>query len=65
MSFEELPQEFRPNGEAIGDTRSDASANIGPDLIAMVIDRWRAASASPRVREFDAVDRSQPVNVPM
>jgi len=31
----------------------------------MVIDRWRAASESPRVREFDAVDRSQPVNIPI
>jgi len=67
MSFEELPQALRPNSEATGDTRSDAGANISPDLIAMVIDRWRAASASQRVRELDAADRIPvpPVNVPL
>ena len=62
MSFEELPQGVRPNSEATGDTRSDAGANLSPDIIAMVIDRWRAASASQRVRELDAADRAQPVN---
>jgi uncharacterized protein len=66
MSFEELPTPFRPNSEATGDTRSDASANISHDLIAMVIDRWRSASASQRVREFDPpADRRPPVNVPL
>ena len=65
MSFEELPQALRPNSEATGDTRSDASANLSPDLIAMVIDRWRSASASQRVRELDAADRAPPVNVPL
>ena len=65
MSFEDLPTSLRPNSEAIGDTRSDASANISQDLIAMVIDRWRSASASQRVREFDVTDRVQPVDVPI
>jgi uncharacterized protein len=65
MSFEELAATLRPNSEAIGDTRSDAGATVTPDLIATVIDRWRAASASQRSREFDAPDREPPVNVPM
>ena len=65
MSFEELPATFRPNSEATGDTRSDAGANISPDLITMVIERWRSASASQRVREADAVDRSQAVSAPL
>jgi uncharacterized protein len=65
MSFEELASNMRPNSEAIGDTRSDAGANVTPDLIATVIDRWRSASASQRSREFDAPDREPPVSVPM
>lgn len=65
MSFEELPTTLRPNSEAIGDTRSDASTNMSADLIATVIDRWRSASASQRVREFDATDRVAPVDVPI
>lgn len=65
MSFEELPAPFRPNSEATGDTRSDAGANISHDLIMMVIDRWRSASASPRTRECDAADRGQPGNIPL
>ncbi len=65
MSFDELPVTFRPNSEATGDTRSDASANISQDLIAMVIDRWRSASASQRMRDFDPADRVQPVDVPL
>lgn len=65
MSFEELSTSFRPNSEAVGDTRSDAGATISHDLIAMVIDRWRSASANQRTREYDAADRGQPVNVPL
>jgi uncharacterized protein len=64
MSFDELAAAYRPNSEATGDTRSDASANISQDLIAMVIDRWRAASANHRAREFDSADRTQPVGAP-
>jgi hypothetical protein len=65
MSFEELQTAFRPNSEATGDTRSDASANISHDLIAMVIDRWRSASESQRSRELDTADRGQTVNAPV
>jgi DNA helicase HerA-like ATPase len=65
MSFEELSTTFRPNSEATGDTRSDASANISQDLIAMVIDRWRSASASQRMRDFDPAERVAPVDVPL
>jgi hypothetical protein len=65
MSFDELAPTFRPNSEAVGDTRSDASANVNPDLIATVIDRWRSASASQRMRDFDVTERDQPVSVPI
>jgi uncharacterized protein len=64
MSFEELAVAYRPNSEATGDTRSDASANISQDLIAMVIDRWRLASANQRGREFDTANRGPAVNAP-
>jgi hypothetical protein len=65
MSFEELASSFRPNSDAVGDTRSDTAAKVNPDLIAMVIDRWRSASASQRVRDFDVTEREQPVSVPI
>lgn len=64
MSFDELAATYRPNSEATGDTRSDASANISQDLISMVIDRWRSASANQRAREFDTPGRGQAVNTP-
>src|SRR5689334_12033306 len=34
MSFEELASSFRPNSDAVGDTRSDTAAKVNPDLIA-------------------------------
>ena len=64
MSFDELAIAYRPNSEATGDTRSDASANISQDLIAMVIDRWRSASANQRAREFDTPNRGPAGNTP-
>jgi hypothetical protein len=54
MSFSDLPPALRPNSEAAGNTRSDAGANLNPDLIPMVIERWRSATAHQRTREFEA-----------
>jgi uncharacterized protein len=54
MSFSDLPPSLRPNSEAAGNTRSDAGANLNPDLIPMVIERWRSATAHQRSREFEA-----------
>jgi DNA helicase HerA-like ATPase len=48
MSFGELPPGRRPNSEAMGSTRSEAGVNIDRDLIPMVIERWRNATASQR-----------------
>jgi uncharacterized protein len=56
MSFTELPPALRPNSEASGNTRSDAGANISQDLIPMVIERWRAATANQRMREFEPIE---------
>ena len=47
MSFSDLPPALRPNSEAAGNTRSDAGANLNPDLIPMVIERWRSAMGTP------------------
>jgi DNA helicase HerA-like ATPase len=44
MQFKELPAAMRPNSEAGGNTRSDASAGMTRDLISSVIERWRSAS---------------------
>jgi hypothetical protein len=64
MSFEELPAALRPNSEASGNTRAEAGADISQDLIAMVIDRWRSATAHQRTREFDTTDHSPPIDTP-
>jgi len=56
MSFAELPAARRPNSEASGNTRSEAGANLSQDLIPMVIERWRSATAH-RTREFDTTDQ--------
>jgi uncharacterized protein len=54
MQFKELPAAMRPNSEAGGNTRSDASAGMTRDLIASVIERWRSASLSHKSgSEFD------------
>jgi hypothetical protein len=56
MSFGELPVEKRPNSEAAGNTRAEAGAHISRDLIPMVIERWRSATVSQRMRDGDIAD---------
>jgi DNA helicase HerA-like ATPase len=56
MRFKELPAAARPNSEASGNTRAEAGANIGRDLISSVIERWRSATMSHRMAEDDYVD---------
>jgi DNA helicase HerA-like ATPase len=56
MSFGELPAAQRPNSEATGNTRSEAGANINHDLIPMVIERWRNATAHQRTRDFEIAE---------
>jgi len=61
MQFKELPAAMRPNSEAAGNTRSDASAGMTRDLIGSVIERWRSASLSNRSGlEFDAGEAETP-----
>jgi DNA helicase HerA-like ATPase len=62
MSFSELPAAQRPSSEATGNTRSDAGANLSQDLIPMVIERWRSATAH-RAREFESDTPLDPVPV--
>jgi len=64
MSFGELPAARRPNSEAAGNTRSDAGANLSQDLIPMVIDRWRSATAYQRQRDYDATDYGPSLDAP-
>ena len=56
MRFKELPPEKRPNSEASGSTRSDASANISRDLVSTVIERWRSATMSHRTVDDEFAD---------
>jgi hypothetical protein len=46
MKFRELPAALRPSSEAGGNTRPPAGTVPDRDLIASVIDRWRAATMS-------------------
>jgi DNA helicase HerA-like ATPase len=46
MKFREVPQHLRPSSEAGGNTRIAAGMNPDRDLIASVIDRWRASTMS-------------------
>jgi len=63
MQFKELPVAERPNSEAAGNTRSDASASMTPDLIASVIERWRSASLNHKNGlEFDGPDLDAPAH---
>jgi hypothetical protein len=62
MSFSDLPPALRPNSEAAGNTRSDAGANLNPDLIPMVIERWRSATAHQRTREVEAPGAAAPAD---
>jgi DNA helicase HerA-like ATPase len=61
MTFGELPKEKRPSSES-SSTRSDSGADITPDLIPMVIERWRSATANQKAREFEVSEStlSQP-----
>ncbi|AXK84120.1 DUF87 domain-containing protein [Pseudolabrys taiwanensis] len=60
MRFKELPPALRPASEASGNTRTDASANIGRDMISSVIDRWRSATMSHRMAGDEYADYDAP-----
>jgi hypothetical protein len=54
IQFNELPAGMRPNSEASGSSRSDASASMTRDVISSVVERWRTATLSQRTAiEFD------------
>jgi DNA helicase HerA-like ATPase len=63
MTFSELPKEKRPNSES-ANIRSDGGSDVTPDLIPMVIERWRSATANQKTREFE-VTESQPSPSPL
>jgi len=46
MKFREVPPHLRPSSEAGGNTRIAAGMSADRDLIASVIDRWRASTMS-------------------
>jgi uncharacterized protein len=61
MQFKELPAAVRPNSEAAGTTRSDASSTMTKDVIASVIERWRNASLSHKSGlEFESGELEAP-----
>jgi len=60
MRFKELPAALRPASEASGNTRADASANVGRDMISSVIERWRSATMSHRMAGDEYADYDAP-----
>ena len=62
MTFGELPKEKRPNSDSAA--RSDGGTDFTPDLIPMVIDRWRSATTNQKVREFE-VSEAVPSQSPL
>ncbi len=61
MRFKELPASLRPHSEAGGNTQSSVGATADRDLVASVIERWRAATMSHRnTFEDDGADWSAP-----
>jgi len=64
MRFKELPVSMRPASEASGNTRTDASASFGRDMIASVIERWRSATMSHRMAGDEYADFGAPGDLP-
>jgi uncharacterized protein len=62
MTFGELPKEKRPNSDS-ANIRSDGGAGVTADLIPMVIERWRSATANQK-REFEISESAQPAPSP-
>ena len=56
IKFRELPPHLRPTSEAGGNTRIAAGTNPDRDLIASVIDRWRASTMSHKNAFDDDTD---------
>src|SRR5436190_9843580 len=56
MMFKELPKELRPASEVGRGSRADAAGDIGNELIASVIERWRSSTMSQRNLDEDVYD---------
>ena len=58
LRFKELPAQYRPNSEALGNTHSDSTA-FSDDMVSAVVERWRSASMSHRgddMADFGSAD---------
>ncbi len=55
MTFGELPKEKRPNSDS-ANIRSDGGVSVTPELIPMVIERWRSATANQKARDFEVAE---------
>jgi hypothetical protein len=53
MKFREVPPDKRPTSEAGGNTRIAAGMSPDKNMIDSVIDRWRAATMSKGLNQFD------------
>jgi hypothetical protein len=60
MVFKELPKELRPASEVGRGSRADASTDLGNDLIASVIDRWRNSTMSQKNLDDSGFDSGMP-----
>jgi len=56
LHFKELPAHLIPRSEAVGRARMDAGGGVDRDLIASVVDRWRGAMMSQKLKPDDRPD---------
>lgn len=61
MVFKQLPKELRPSSEVGRGSRIEGGADIGNDLIASVIDRWRSSTMSQKNLEESSYDSGMPL----
>jgi hypothetical protein len=54
LRFKQLPKHALPRSEAISSADTDFGRSVDPDFIDFVVERWRSATLSTRVRPENA-----------
>jgi hypothetical protein len=62
LRFRDLPAEYLPKSDAVSNASADFGRRVGEDFIATVIDRWRGATLSKRIRPADEGAETNPVH---
>jgi DNA helicase HerA-like ATPase len=60
LRFRDLPAKYLPKSDAVSNASADFGRRVGEDFIATVIDRWRGATLSKRIRPVDEAADANP-----